>query len=73
MRSMTIRRGASLFGLGVLLATLLGAAAVAGEPDSKMYWDVKDLRPGMKGVGRTVMRGLAEGLAAAVAVAEFFR
>ncbi|APW60324.1 SpoIVB peptidase S55 domain-containing protein [Paludisphaera borealis] len=57
MRSMTIRRGASLFGLGGFLAVLLGAAVVAGEPDSKTYWDVKDLRPGMKGVGKTVMVG----------------
>ncbi len=30
---------------------------VAGEPDPKTYWDVRDIRPGMKGVGRTVMRG----------------
>jgi hypothetical protein len=29
----------------------------AGEPDPKTYWDVKDLRPGMKGVGKTVMVG----------------
>ena len=58
MRSMTIRRGARLIGLGGVLAMLLGTAAVvAGEPDSKMYWDVKDLRPGMKGVGKTVMVG----------------
>ena len=27
------------------------------EPDPKTYWDVKDIRPGMKGVGRTVMVG----------------
>ncbi len=58
MRSMTIRRGAHLFAFGSLLA-ILGAAstAFAGEPDPKMYWDVKDLRPGMKGVGQTVMVG----------------
>ena len=29
----------------------------AGPPDPKGYWDVKDLRPGMKGTGRTVMTG----------------
>jgi hypothetical protein len=33
------------------------AGAQAGEPDPKSYWDVKDIRPGMKGVGRTVMVG----------------
>lgn len=34
-----------------------GAAARAGEPDPKSYWNVRDLKPGMKGVGRTVMVG----------------
>src|SRR5213078_2058718 len=29
----------------------------AAEPDPKLYWDVNDLRPGMKGTGRTVMVG----------------
>ena len=29
----------------------------AGEPDPKSYWDVNDIRPGMKGAGRTVMVG----------------
>jgi hypothetical protein len=33
------------------------AGANAGEPDPSTYWNVKDLRPGMKGKGRTVMRG----------------
>ncbi len=38
---------------------LLGFAAASpgGEPDPKTYWDVKDVRPGMKGVGQTVMVG----------------
>ncbi len=38
---------------------LLGACfpALSSEPDRKLYWDVKDLRPGMKGVGKTVMVG----------------
>jgi hypothetical protein len=54
MRSMTVRRVAIVLGLGWISATL---AASAGEPDAKMYWDVKDLRPGMKGVGQTVMVG----------------
>ncbi|MDG3003019.1 SpoIVB peptidase S55 domain-containing protein [Paludisphaera mucosa] len=58
MRSMTVRRGGVVLGMGWALA-LLGAstAALAGEPDAKTYWDVKDLRPGMKGVGQTVMVG----------------
>ena len=29
----------------------------AGEPDPKSYWDVAQIRPGMKGIGRTVMVG----------------
>ncbi len=32
-------------------------AAPAGEPDSKTYWDINDVRPGMKGTGQTVMVG----------------
>jgi hypothetical protein len=32
-------------------------AARAGEPDPKTYWDVSEIRPGMKGTGRTVMTG----------------
>ena len=37
----------------------LGAAltAPAGEPDPKTYWDINDIRPGMKGTGQTVMVG----------------
>ena len=34
------------------------ACAQAGEPDPKTYWDVKDVRPGMKGKGQTVMVGI---------------
>jgi hypothetical protein len=41
-----------------MLATLaIAASARAGEPDAKSYWDIKDIRPGMKGTGRTVMVG----------------
>ena len=29
----------------------------AGSPIPKTYWDVKDIRPGMKGMGQTVMVG----------------
>lgn len=59
MRFQTIRRGARLLGLVGWMLMIPGAfsAAIAGEPDSATYWDVKDLRPGMKGVGRTVMVG----------------
>jgi hypothetical protein len=39
------------------LLAIGSACTVAGEPDPKSYWDVRDIRPGMKGVGRTVMRG----------------
>src|SRR4051812_9412544 len=43
------------------LATLaiLGSSLVcrAGEPDRKMYWNVEEIRPGMKGTGQTVMVG----------------
>jgi hypothetical protein len=35
----------------------LGGSARGGEPDPKSYWDVAQIRPGMKGVGHTVMVG----------------
>jgi len=41
----------------VALGASLQVAARAGEPDPKSYWDVSQIRPGMKGVGRTVMTG----------------
>jgi hypothetical protein len=44
----------------VPLAVLLVSAptqAPAGEPDPSTYWDVTQVRPGMKGTGRTVMVG----------------
>lgn len=44
--------------LAVVVGLLaLTTAAFAGEPDPATYWDVKDVRPGMKGVGQTVMVG----------------
>ena len=58
MDTKTVRRIAVVLGLGWALS-VLGASppSRADEPDPKMYWDVKDLRPGMKGVGQTVMVG----------------
>jgi hypothetical protein len=40
-----------------LILTSLVPIARAGEPDPVTYWKVEDVRPGMKGVGRTVMVG----------------
>ena len=39
------------------LGASMCAASYAGEPDPKTYWDVGQIRPGMKGTGRTVMVG----------------
>jgi hypothetical protein len=39
------------------LGIVASSSARAGEPDPKSYWDVSQLRPGMKGIGRTVMVG----------------
>jgi hypothetical protein len=36
---------------------LVGSAFVQAAPDPKTYWNVDDLRPGMKGYGLTVMKG----------------
>jgi hypothetical protein len=43
--------------LAVALSTIHCVCVSAGEPGPKTYWDVRDIRPGMKGVGRTVMQG----------------
>ncbi len=48
--------------IGLIVAGLLSAmpgkgSTWAGEPDPKTYWNVDDIRPGMKGKGRTVMVG----------------
>ena len=52
-------RGHTLKSLAALIAVgaILNGWSRAGEPDPKSYWDVSDIRPGMKGVGRTVMVG----------------
>lgn len=39
------------------LACLLAAPGFATEPSVKTYWKVDDIKPGMKGTGRTVMVG----------------
>lgn len=60
MRPPIIRREELVFRALVLPLIFLGVGCIgafAGEPDPKTYWDVKDLRPGMKGVGKTVMVG----------------
>jgi hypothetical protein len=45
-------------GTGLALAGLLAPPSPArATPDPNSYWKVEDLRPGMKGVGRTVMKG----------------
>jgi hypothetical protein len=49
-------RTAGALALGLAMA-LLGPSGRAGEPDPAGYWAVKDVRPGMKGIGRTVMVG----------------
>src|SRR5262249_9801147 len=43
--------------LALALCAALGARVSAGEPDPKTYWDIRDIRSGMKGIGRTVMQG----------------
>jgi hypothetical protein len=36
---------------------LLAASPIQAEPDPATYWQVDDVRPGLKGFGRTVMKG----------------
>jgi hypothetical protein len=51
------RKGQLAASLAMLILVGVMGAARAGEPDPKSYWDVNQLRPGMKGTGRTVMVG----------------
>ena len=53
----TIRGGCCASVCVLLLVFGLAGVAPGIEPDPGTYWDVKDLRPGMKGVGKTVMVG----------------
>jgi hypothetical protein len=60
MRSASFRLGNNLATAVAVLVTLgavFHSCATAGEPDPKSYWDVGQIRPGMKGVGQTVMVG----------------
>src|SRR5262245_57235011 len=52
-RGMAIKVFAAL----IAVAASVSGWARAGEPDPKSYWNVSQIRPGMKGVGQTVMRG----------------
>ena len=56
-RSTKHRRGLVITSLAALFVFGSVVCSHAGEPDPKSYWDVKDIRPGMKGVGQTVMVG----------------
>ncbi len=58
MRSLFSTRWSTGHGILLLLAILGNSwVAQAGEPDRKIYWNVEDIRPGMKGTGQTVMVG----------------
>ncbi|CAN5744481.1 SpoIVB peptidase S55 domain-containing protein [soil metagenome] len=43
----------------LVLWALVPEGSRAGEPDPSTYWDVREIRPGMKGTGQTVMVGTA--------------
>jgi hypothetical protein len=48
------------FPLALLLSLLLTAVSLRtldAAPKPETYWQVEDIRPGMKGIGRTVMKG----------------
>ena len=46
-----------LLGIALILSATSPRTSQGSEPDPKLYWDVKDIRPGMKGKGQTVMVG----------------
>jgi SpoIVB peptidase S55 len=50
-------RGFLAFLLALSAIAVGSASARASEPDPKSYWDINQIRPGMKGIGKTVMTG----------------
>src|SRR5262249_9654322 len=52
-----ILRFAKLASALFVIGAMIHSVGRAGEPDPKSYWDVSQIRPGMKGIGRTVMLG----------------
>ena len=57
VRRSRLARGLANPAATVALLVIAESPAVAAEPDPKSYWDVDDIRPGMKGTGQTVMVG----------------
>src|SRR5207249_4842558 len=45
------------FAISFLAIFLVGTSPVQAGPDPASYWQVDDVRPGLKGFGRTVMKG----------------
>src|SRR6266436_3906648 len=45
------------FAISLLIIFLVGTFPAQAGPDPGSYWQVDDVRPGMKGFGRTVMHG----------------
>ena len=48
---------ALVLAVSLALGATVDHCVSAGEPDPKMYWDMSQVRPGMKGIGKTVMVG----------------
>jgi len=55
--AMTATRTPLLLSPLSLVISLVCTLAVQAAPKDNTYWQVDDVRPGMKGVGRTVMKG----------------
>src|SRR5262245_9797042 len=56
----TVRPNLWTFPLSILVSSLLVVLAAGGlraGPKPETYWQVDDVRPGMKGQGKTVLRG----------------
>src|SRR5438445_11900900 len=45
------------FAISILAIFLVGTSPVQAGPGPASYWQVDDVRPGLKGFGRTVMKG----------------
>ena len=57
MQSTTGSRSRLAYDLSLLTVALILPSSVLASPKPENYWNVNDVRPGMHGIGKTVMRG----------------
>jgi hypothetical protein len=57
MQSITCSKSRLAYHLSLLALAVLSHSSASASPKAEKYWNVNDVRPGMHGVGKTVMHG----------------